>query len=88
MDSRSGEANDHSIEAEQVWVWKSGGQEYWFDAGETVRVRIESEKWNSPNETPAAVAGNETADVKARSQVPYSIEGSMAEAGLGGIEWW
>jgi DNA-directed RNA polymerase III subunit RPC8 len=80
--------NTCSVDAEQVWVWKSGGNDYWFDAGENVRFRIESEKWSNPNDEVSATAGGETADIKARAQVPYSLEGSMAEPGLGGVEWW
>ena len=76
-----------SVEAEKVWVWKTADNEYFFDDGTPVRVRIETEKWNSQTETPVA-AVNENADTKMRAQVPYSIEASIAEAGLGGFDWW
>ena len=80
-------ANDHSIDAENVWVWKTQGSEFYFDAGESVRARVETERWNGANETPAA-AENESADMKARAAVVYSIEASMNEPGLGGSTWW
>ena len=68
-------------------VWHSGDNEYWFDPGTLVRVRIEKESWSSQNDAPAP-AIDENEDAKARSRVPYSIEASMAEPGLGGIDWW
>lgn len=77
----------HSIEAENVWVWRTQGSEFYFDAGETVRARVEMEKWNSANEPPAATE-NENADARVRGLVPYSIEASMNEPGLGGSSWW
>lgn len=80
-------ANDHSIDAENVWVWKTQGSEFYFDAGENVRARVETERWNGANETPAT-AENESADTKARAAVAYSIEVSMNEPGLGGSNWW
>jgi hypothetical protein len=52
-----------------------------------VRLRVEREAWN--NQPDVMVAGvNDNPDTVARLQVPYSIEASMAEPGLGGEEWW
>lgn len=82
-----GLVNDDSIETEQVWVWKTEAAEYYFDPGTTIRARIETEKWNGPNEMPVTAA-HDNADTKARAQVPYSIEASIAEPGLGGVNWW
>ena len=81
------DTDTHSVEAEKAWVWKTADNEYFFDDGTTVRIRIETERWNSQNETHVS-AVNDNADNKARAQVSYSIEASIAEAGLGGVDWW
>jgi len=80
-------ADDHSVDAEKVWVWKTPENEYFFDPGTVVRVRVERETWNSQSDT-STTALAENADARARAQAPYSIEASIAEAGLGGEEWW
>jgi DNA-directed RNA polymerase subunit E'/Rpb7 len=76
-----------SNESEKVWVWQTGENEYWFDPGTIVRIRIEKETWRQPTDT-AAISLGDNADSQARSQVSYSIEASIAEPGLGGVEWW
>lgn len=76
-----------SVEDEKVWVWKTADNEYFFDDNTPVRIRIETERWNSQNEAPVATV-NDNADTKFRAQVPYSIEASIAEPGLGGFDWW
>ncbi|KAI1617533.1 DNA-directed RNA polymerase III subunit C25 [Exophiala viscosa] len=73
-------------DTEKTWVWRTGESELWFDQGTVVNLRVEAEKWHDqapkgPAET--AEAGNE-----GERKVPYAIEASMAEAGLGGVEWW
>jgi DNA-directed RNA polymerase subunit E'/Rpb7 len=84
----SSNSDDNSEEADKVWVWRpSEGADYWFDPGTVVRFRVERETWNNlPDVTVAGV--NDNPDTVARLQVPYSIEASMAEPGLGGEEWW
>ncbi|KAJ5356420.1 hypothetical protein N7517_011029 [Penicillium concentricum] len=56
--------------AEQVWIWESeGGTEFFFDVGEVVRFRVESEEWHDqiPN---APDLADETPQER---RPPYSI---------------
>jgi len=76
----------YSDEAEKTWVWRTEESELWFDEGTVVNLRIEAEKWvdlaaKGPNM-------NGEAELEQQRPVPYSIEASMAEAGLGSVEWW
>lgn len=33
--------------ADQVWIWRNDdGTDFYFDVGEVVRFRVESEEWN------------------------------------------
>ncbi|KIW56475.1 DNA-directed RNA polymerase [Exophiala xenobiotica] len=70
-------------EAEKTWVWKTEESELWFDEGTVVNLRIEAEKWHDQ-----APKGPADAEKDGERKVPYAIEASMAEAGLGGVEWW
>ena len=78
-----------SEEEDKVWCWRpSEGADYWFDPGTVVRLRVERETWNNQPEATAPSITSDNPDTVARLQVPYSIEASMAEPGLGGEEWW
>lgn len=59
----------------------------YFDNGNTVRLRVEAEHWQdqAPDGNKKTVETN--GDVVTR-RVPYRIEGSMAEPGLGDVMWW
>lgn len=75
-------------EEEEVWVWLSGETEIFFDNGTVVHARIEKETWQDAmviDEKKSKVV-NGAKDTPTRT--PYSIEASMAEVGLGGVEWW
>ncbi|EXJ78199.1 hypothetical protein A1O3_09360 [Capronia epimyces CBS 606.96] len=73
-------------EGEQTWVWKTDESELWFDQGTVVNMRVEAEKWH--DQAPKGPSANGEADKQTERQVPYAVEASMAEAGLGGVEWW
>jgi DNA-directed RNA polymerase III subunit RPC8 len=74
-------------DTEQVWIWRVESSDIYFDQGTVVKLRVEKENWNSLTGVAAAeAAGN--ADTRAMANAPYSIEGSMAEPGLGGVDWW
>ncbi|KAK2740411.1 DNA-directed RNA polymerase III subunit rpc25 [Myotisia sp. PD_48] len=71
---------------EQIWTWaEASGSTLYFDVGETVRFRVESEEWHDqvPN-APERQDGSAPVDRKP----PYSITGSMLVGGLGQIVWW
>ena len=59
----------------------------YFDNGNTVRLRIEAEHWQdqAPDGTKRGVETNGDAVTR---KVPYRIEASMAEPGLGDVMWW
>ncbi|KIX01646.1 DNA-directed RNA polymerase [Rhinocladiella mackenziei CBS 650.93] len=73
-------------EAEKTWVWRTEESELWFDEGTIVNLRIEAEKWQ--DQGPKGPITDSETETENECQVPYSIEASMAEAGLGGVEWW
>ncbi|CAG7949862.1 unnamed protein product [Penicillium nalgiovense] len=71
--------------AEQVWIWESeGGTEFFFDVGEVVRFRVESEEWHDQIPNAPDVADETPQD----RRPPYSILGSMQMGGTGPITWW
>ncbi|KAJ5250397.1 RNA polymerase III subunit Rpc25 [Penicillium chrysogenum] len=56
--------------AEQVWIWESeGGTEFFFDVGEVVRFRVESEEWHDQIPNAPDVADETPQD----RRPPYSI---------------
>jgi DNA-directed RNA polymerase subunit E'/Rpb7 len=75
---------------EGVWVWHNNAEveneedKLYFDNGNTVRVRVEAEFW-----TDQAPDGKKKGEVgEGERSVPWRIEGSMAEPGLGDVMWW
>lgn len=75
-------------EDEEVWVWQTGETEIFFDNGTVVHARIEKEIWQDVTQVDDKKAKgiNGAKDTAAKS--PYSLEASMAEMGLGGVDWW
>lgn len=80
-------------EAEEgVWVWHNNTNEgeedqLYFDNGNIVRLRVEAEYWTDQAPDGSKKAGETNGDAVKR-KVPYRIEGSMAEPGLGDVMWW
>ncbi|KAK8197153.1 DNA-directed rna polymerase III 25 kd polypeptide [Phyllosticta capitalensis] len=69
---------------EEVWVWTTEtGDELFFDNEERVRFRVEAEIWT--DQSPQAPT---TDDTPVERKSPYSIIGSMQQAGLGPVLWW
>ncbi|RMZ89943.1 hypothetical protein DV736_g2827, partial [Chaetothyriales sp. CBS 134916] len=70
-----------------TWVWRSDEAELWFDQGTVVNVRVEVEKWGE--ERSGGLEGEPGCEgKKAGGGVSYSIEASIMESGLGGLDWW
>ncbi|KAJ5936384.1 DNA-directed RNA polymerase III subunit 22.9 kDa [Penicillium verhagenii] len=70
--------------ADQVWTWDNDdGTTLYFDVGEVVRFRIETEEWHDqiPN-------GPDSDQTVAERKAAYSIIGSMQMGGLGPVTWW
>jgi len=70
-------------------VWRPDGveesQELFFDKGDWVRVRVESEEFH--DNSPTNPIDREAAATLER-KAPYSILASMSESGLGAVSWW
>ncbi|KAJ6013986.1 DNA-directed RNA polymerase III subunit 22.9 kDa [Penicillium herquei] len=69
---------------DQVWTWDNDdGTTLYFDVGEVVRFRVETEEWHDqiPN-------GPDSDTTVVERKAPYSIIGSMQMGGLGPITWW
>ena len=60
------------------------GQKLYYDNQETVRFRIEEERWH--DQTP--VGPIEKEDGSAVKQSPYTLIATMEDAGLGPCLWW
>ncbi|KAK5087945.1 DNA-directed RNA polymerase III complex subunit Rpc25 [Lithohypha guttulata] len=76
-------------ENEKVWVWLSGETEIFFDDGTIVHARVETEKWQDAMQIDESkVKAVNGAQETLPNKIPYSIEASMAEMGLGGVDWW
>lgn len=76
-------------EEEETWVWPTGDSEVYFDNGTIVHARIESETWQDAMQIDESKVKAATGVEEALpTRVPYSIQASMAEMGLGGVDWW
>ncbi|KAK3208621.1 hypothetical protein GRF29_77g1379585 [Pseudopithomyces chartarum] len=72
---------------ENAWIWRpEGGEEFFFDKGETVLLRVEREEWF--DQKPSIVQKDEAGNVVERRGVPWRIIGAMNTSGLGPIMWW
>lgn len=85
-----------------MWVWHNDASEtsadaeaaagedqedkLYFDNGNTVRVRIEAEFWT--DQAPDGKKKGGEGEEQEKRKVPWRIEGSMAEPGLGDVMWW
>ena len=75
-------------EDESVWIWQSGETPIYFDNGTNVHARIEKETWQDAMQVDEKKAKIVNGTGAVPQKVPYAIEASMAEMGLGGVEWW
>ncbi|RVX73641.1 hypothetical protein B0A52_02531 [Exophiala mesophila] len=73
-------------EAEKVWVWKTEGEEFFFDPSVIVNVRVEAEKWPTLTQKNSSIKDSDEEDETLNTS--YSIQAAMDQAGLGGVEWW
>ena len=69
-------------------MWPTGETEIFFDDGTIVHARIEKEIWQDAMQVDEkkAKAAAESGNIPLKQ--PYTIEASMAEVGLGGVDWW
>jgi DNA-directed RNA polymerase III subunit RPC8 len=66
------------------WVWHYEESVLFFDNQETVRFRVEEEKWF--DQQPTRPESDEAEGPGKTS--PYKIEASMEDPGLGPCLWW
>ena len=81
-------------ESDQVWVWEypnddGGHHDLFMDAGEDIRFRVTSENFvdtspSGPSEKDATKSDSADKD----SKIPYQIQASINEPGLGLLTWW
>jgi DNA-directed RNA polymerase III subunit RPC8 len=67
----------HSDPAEMTWIWHlEDVDDLFFDAGDTVNFRVESEQWNdqAPTSPKVRKQGEPEPDPATEYKVPYSIE--------------
>ncbi|KAF2442597.1 hypothetical protein P171DRAFT_434070 [Karstenula rhodostoma CBS 690.94] len=77
----------HYDPGENAWVWSPpDGEEFFFDKGETVLLRVEREEWF--DQKPSIVQKDENGNVVERRGVPWRIIASMNQSGLGPCMWW
>ncbi|KAF2397595.1 hypothetical protein EJ06DRAFT_498800 [Trichodelitschia bisporula] len=80
---------------EHVWIWTTeDGTEFFYDRNEPVRFRVEAEVWHDHTPQKPKITGltssegTENDESLESRDVPYTIIGSMDQAGLGPIVWW
>ncbi|CAG0905665.1 unnamed protein product [Cyprideis torosa] len=85
----------HFETEEQVWVWnyptEEGVHKLFMDVGEKIRFRVTAETFTDTSPTPSSsnIDGTPSvAVVECDPIVPYKIEGSTNETGLGMLSWW
>ena len=71
---RAQQANRGPSDADEgVWIWTTeDGAEMYFDKGEAVRFRVESEKWH--DQAPQKPTSDRSAPAPPDQPPPYSIE--------------
>lgn len=80
-------------EREQVWIWEyvteDGQHDLHMDVGESVRFKVTDEQFvdTTPDLAPEHVVKTEAETVDGK-KIPYLIIGTMAEPGLGLVNWW
>ena len=52
-------------------MWKNDGSELYFDKGDTVRFKIEQERWHDQSPTAPPIKTDSTAEME--KKVPYSL---------------
>src|SRR2546429_290018 len=60
-----------SDEGEQVYIWRNEDTELYFDKGDIVRFRVESEEWHDQSLLAPPAKGDTTSEIERK--VPYSI---------------
>ncbi|KAI9719135.1 MAG: DNA-directed RNA polymerase III subunit rpc25 [Chrysothrix sp. TS-e1954] len=88
---------------EKVWIWRTGGDDFFFDKHERVRCRVEEEVWVDvpPGRAEARRGGEEEdegfeAALKAgdgrgevgTGEASYRLVARMDQPGLGQLSWW
>ncbi|KAG9237125.1 RNA polymerase III subunit Rpc25-domain-containing protein [Amylocarpus encephaloides] len=74
-------------DAEQVFTWTTEDTVLYYDNHETVRFRVEEERWHDQAPT-KATGGENDQDVEERKVSPYGIIASMEDSGMGPCLWW
>lgn len=69
-----------------MWVWKTEGEEFFFDPSVIVNIRVEAEKWPTLTQKNSSIKDSDEEDESWNTS--YSIQAAMDQAGLGGVEWW
>ena len=78
-------------ESDQVWVWEyptedGDHHDLFMDPGEELRFRVTSESF--VDTSPSAPDVNKTAVTEEESKIPYQIQATINEPGLGLLSWW
>lgn len=72
---------------DNVWMWSYEGQEFFFDKGEQVKVRVTDVQQNNGGKPYNKQTHPEYLDWMLE-QSPMLVIGAMDESGLGCIRWW
>jgi len=80
--------------SEQIYEWRTEDNTLFFDTHETVRLRIQDEVWKDQSpvgprekDEPSNSLSIPVGSGKTKNS-PYSLIGSMDDAGMGPIIWW
>lgn len=72
------------IPREQAWLWKTADFDFYIDANEKIRFRVEQEVFTQQQPKP----GNEQKDEPKNQIPPYALICSCQTDGMGLVSWW
>jgi len=74
----------------EIFIWRTDGNEFFFDRTEKCLLRVEMEEWNdlSPQMKQSDDYDSESRDKHGLRVTPYRVLASMMHSGLGPLLWW
>lgn len=80
-------------EAEQAWVWeyatgKGEHHDLFMDTGNVIKFRVTKEMFEESSPVGPPISSGDEPSTSSDPKIPYRIEASINEAGLGVISWW
>lgn len=80
-------------EAEQAWVWEyplddGGHHDLFMDTGNVIKFKVTREIFEESSPVGPPVLEDASTTQASEPKIPYRVEGTINEPGLGVINWW